>query len=52
SGDYTEARIRLMRFNQMYGVKKPSLQLMIQVERAAGNEALEKKYQKQLEKFS
>ncbi len=23
SGDYTEARIRLMRFNQMYGVKKP-----------------------------
>ncbi|MDW1995807.1 type IV pilus biogenesis/stability protein PilW [Vibrio sp. 299] len=37
SGDYTEARIRLMRFNQMYGVKKPSLQLMIQLERAAGN---------------
>ncbi|EGQ9713414.1 type IV pilus biogenesis/stability protein PilW [Vibrio alginolyticus] len=52
SGDYTEARIRLMRFNQMYGVKKPSLQLMIQLERAAGNEALEKKYQKQLENFS
>ncbi|EOX4840369.1 type IV pilus biogenesis/stability protein PilW [Vibrio alginolyticus] len=52
SGDYTEARIRLMRFNQMYGVKKPSLQLMIQLERAAVNEALEKKYQKQLEKFS
>ena len=52
SGDYTEARIRLMRFNQMYGVKKPSLQLMIQVERAAGNEALQKKYQKQLENFS
>ncbi|MBS9884353.1 type IV pilus biogenesis/stability protein PilW [Vibrio alginolyticus] len=52
SGDYTEARVRLMRFNQMYGVKKPSLQLMIQLERAAGNEALEKKYQKQLEKFS
>ncbi|MCQ9052701.1 type IV pilus biogenesis/stability protein PilW [Vibrio diabolicus] len=52
SGNYTEARIRLMRFNQMYGVKKPSLQLMIQLERAAGNEALEKKYQKQLERFS
>ncbi|EII3281209.1 MULTISPECIES: type IV pilus biogenesis/stability protein PilW [Vibrio] len=52
SGDYTEARIRLMRFNQMYGVKKPSLQLMIQLERAAGNEALQKKYQKQLENFS
>ncbi|HHX8509559.1 type IV pilus biogenesis/stability protein PilW [Vibrio sp. 1-2 (7-a)] len=52
NGNYTEARIRLMRFNQMYGVKKPSLQLMIQLERAAGNEALEKKYQKQLERFS
>ncbi|HHF3144984.1 TPA: type IV pilus biogenesis/stability protein PilW [Vibrio diabolicus] len=52
SGNYTEARIRLMRFNQMYGVKEPSLQLMIQLERAAGNEALEKKYQKQLERFS
>jgi len=52
SGNYTEARIQLMRFNQMYGVKKTSLQLMIQLEHAAGNEVLEKKYQKQLETFS
>ncbi|EGQ8308813.1 type IV pilus biogenesis/stability protein PilW [Vibrio parahaemolyticus] len=52
SGNFTDARIRLMRFNQMYGVKKPSLQLMIELERAAGNEALEKKYVKQLERMS
>ncbi|EDM61278.1 type IV pilus biogenesis/stability protein PilW [Vibrio parahaemolyticus AQ3810] len=52
SGNFTDARIRLMRFNQMYGVKKPSLQLMIELERAAGNEALEQKYVKQLERMS
>ncbi|APE83888.1 Type IV pilus (Tfp) assembly protein PilF [Vibrio parahaemolyticus] len=51
-GNFTDARIRLMRFNQMYGVKKPSLQLMIELERAAGNEALEQKYVKQLERMS
>ncbi|EGQ7947885.1 MULTISPECIES: type IV pilus biogenesis/stability protein PilW [Vibrio] len=52
SGNFTDARIRLMRFNQMYGVKKTSLQLMIELERAAGNEALEQKYVKQLERMS
>lgn len=52
SGNFTDARIRLMRFNQMYGVKKLSLQLMIELERAAGNEALEQKYVKQLERMS
>ncbi|HHY0430483.1 TPA: type IV pilus biogenesis/stability protein PilW [Vibrio parahaemolyticus] len=52
SGNFTDARIRLMRFNQMYSVKKPSLQLMIELERAAGNEALEQKYVKQLERMS
>jgi type IV pilus assembly protein PilF len=41
-----------MRFNQMYGVKKPSLRLMVELERAAGNEALEKKYQYQLDRMS
>mgnify|MGYP000182740002 CR=1 FL=1 len=51
-GQYTEARIRLMRFNQTYGMKKPSLQLMIELERAAGNEVLEQKYQKQLDLMS
>jgi len=52
SGNYTDARIRLMRFNQMYGVKKPSLRLMVELERAAGNDALEKKYQYQLDQIS
>lgn len=51
AGEYTDARIRLMRFNQMYGVKKPSLQLMLELERAAGNEALEQRYQKQLQQL-
>jgi type IV pilus assembly protein PilF len=52
SGNYTDARIRLMRFNQMYGVKKPSLRLMVELEGAAGNEALKKKYQTQLNRMS
>ncbi len=51
-GEYKEARIRLMRFNQTYGVKKTSLQLMVELERTVGNDALEKKYQKQLEQLS
>ncbi len=51
SGEYTEARIRLMRFNQMYGVKKSSLQLMIDLEHAAGNEPLELRYRKQMEQL-
>lgn len=51
SGNYTEARIRLMRFNQTYGIKKPSLQLMVELERAAGNDALEQKYQNQLDQL-
>ncbi|MGR5238878.1 type IV pilus biogenesis/stability protein PilW [Vibrio alfacsensis] len=52
SGNYTDARLRLMRFNQMYGVKALSLRLMVELERAAGNEALEQKYQKQLNQLS
>lgn len=52
SGNYTDARLRLMRFNQMYGVKRPSLQLMVELEREAGNKVLEQKYQKQLDKLT
>ncbi|MDV6251201.1 type IV pilus biogenesis/stability protein PilW [Vibrio sp. EA2] len=52
AGEFTDARIRLMRFNQMYGVKKPSLQLMVELERLAGNEALEQRYRTQLEQMS
>ncbi|MGR5321054.1 type IV pilus biogenesis/stability protein PilW [Vibrio sp. PNB22_2_2] len=52
SGNYTDARLRLMRFNQMYGVKRPSIQLMVELEREAGNRVLEQKYQKQLDKLT
>ncbi|MGR5192723.1 type IV pilus biogenesis/stability protein PilW [Vibrio rotiferianus] len=51
-GEYTDARIRLMRFHQTYGVKKPSLQLLVELERAAGNEALKEKYQQKLNSLS
>ncbi|MGR4991419.1 type IV pilus biogenesis/stability protein PilW [Vibrio sp. WZ-1] len=51
-GEYTDARIRLMRFHQTYGVKKPSLQLLVELERAAGNEALKEKYQQKLDSLS
>ncbi|MBR9873438.1 type IV pilus biogenesis/stability protein PilW [Vibrio sp. J1-1] len=51
SGDFTDARIRLMRFNQMYGVKKTSLKLMVELEHVAGNEALEQRYRTQLEQM-
>ncbi|MGY0613595.1 type IV pilus biogenesis/stability protein PilW [Vibrio sp. FJH11] len=51
AGEFTDARIRLMRFNQIYGVKKPALQLMLELERTAGNESLEQKYQRQLEQL-
>ncbi len=40
-----------MRFNQMYGVKKPSLKLMVELEREAGSEALEQRYKAQLEQM-
>jgi type IV pilus assembly protein PilF len=48
SGEYTEARLRLMRFHQRYGLQVPSLQLLVELEKRAGNHTLEKKYQKQL----
>ena len=51
-GEYTDARIRLMRFHQTYGLKKPSLQLMVELERAAGNDALKEKYQQKLDNLS
>ena len=40
-----------MRFNQMYGVKKMSLKLMVELERVAGNEALELRYKTQLDQM-
>ena len=49
---YTQARIRLMQFNQRYGNQKTSLQLLVELEKKAGNKALEKKYQAALDTFS
>lgn len=45
AGEYTQARIRLMSLNQRYGYQKASLKLLIELEKRAGNSALEQKYQ-------
>ncbi len=45
AGDYTPARLRLMDLNQRYGYQKSSLKLLIELEKRAGNSALEQKYQ-------
>ncbi|WP_394125831.1 type IV pilus biogenesis/stability protein PilW [Vibrio hepatarius] len=47
--EYTDARLRLLRFHQRYGVKKSSLNLLIELEQKAGNKALEDGYRRQLE---
>lgn len=41
AGDYTPARLRLMDLNQRYGYQKASLKLLIELEKRAGNSALE-----------
>lgn len=51
SGAYTEARLRLMQFHKRYGLRKPSLRLMVDLEQKAGNKALENKYRSELEKL-
>ncbi|CAE6945078.1 COG3063 Tfp pilus assembly protein PilF [Vibrio sp. B1REV9] len=51
-GNYADARLRLIRFNQVYGLSKPSLQLMIQLENKAGNDKLKHKYQQKLDNLS
>lgn len=43
-----DARIRLMKFSQMYGVKREALQLMVALEAKAGNQSLVEKYLNQL----
>ncbi|ENM3918546.1 type IV pilus biogenesis/stability protein PilW [Vibrio cholerae] len=52
AGDYTPARLRLMDLNQRYGYQKASLTLLIELEKRAGNSALEQKYQTLLNSFS
>ncbi|GHZ02766.1 type IV pilus biogenesis/stability protein PilW [Vibrio cholerae] len=52
AGDYTPARLRLMDLNQRYGYQKASLKLLIELEKRAGNSALEQKYQTLLKSLS
>ncbi|HHY0324023.1 TPA: type IV pilus biogenesis/stability protein PilW [Vibrio cholerae] len=52
AGDYTPARLRLMNLNQRYGYQKASLKLLIELEKRAGNSALEQKYQTLLNSLS
>ncbi|GIB58620.1 type IV pilus biogenesis/stability protein PilW [Vibrio cholerae] len=52
AGDYTPARLRLMDLNQRYGYQKASLKLLIELEKRAGNSALEQKYQTLLNSLS
>jgi type IV pilus assembly protein PilF len=50
-GNYKEARVRLMRFHQRFGIKKTSLNLLANLEAKAGNHGLEQKYRKKLEQM-
>ncbi|WP_277207555.1 type IV pilus biogenesis/stability protein PilW [Vibrio misgurnus] len=52
AGDYAPARLRLMTLNQRYGYQKASLRLLIELEKRAGNPALEQKYQALLASIS
>ena len=47
--EFTDARIRLMKLHQRYGLRKPSLLLLIELETKANNPALKEKYQRQLD---
>ncbi|MFA0194832.1 type IV pilus biogenesis/stability protein PilW [Vibrio artabrorum] len=49
--DYNNARLRLFKFHQRYGYQVPSLKILIELERKAGNRALQQKYQSQLDKL-
>ncbi len=48
---YQQARLRLLKFHQTYGVKQSSLRLLAELERQAGNPAIEKKYRVRLEEM-
>jgi type IV pilus assembly protein PilF len=49
--EYTDARLKLLRFNQRYGVKKSSLNLLIELEQKTGNKSLEDRYRRRLEQL-
>lgn len=52
SGQYKQARLRLMQYHQRFGVKKASLKLLADLEEKAGNSALEQKYRTKLEQMT
>ncbi|PMM55715.1 type IV pilus biogenesis/stability protein PilW [Vibrio splendidus] len=49
--DYNDARLRLFKFHQRYGYQVPSLKILIELERKAGNNALQEKYQSKLDEL-
>lgn len=49
--DYNDARLRLFKFHQRYGYQVPSLKILIELERKAGNSALQEKYQSKLDEL-
>ncbi|MEL0608349.1 type IV pilus biogenesis/stability protein PilW [Vibrio atlanticus] len=49
--DYNDARLRLFKFHQRYGYQVPSLKILIELERKAGNSALQEKYQIKLDEL-
>lgn len=44
SGEFSQARVRLLQFHQNHGYQKASLHLLANLERRAGNKRLEQKY--------
>ncbi|MEZ9654584.1 type IV pilus biogenesis/stability protein PilW [Vibrio splendidus] len=49
--EYNDARLRLLKFHQRYGYQIPSLQILIELEKKAGNRALQQKYQSKLDEL-
>ncbi|MDH6026588.1 type IV pilus biogenesis/stability protein PilW [Vibrio splendidus] len=49
--EYNDARLRLFQFHQRYGYQIPSLQILVELEKKAGNRALQQKYQSKLDEL-
>lgn len=49
--EYSDARLRLFKFHQRYGYQIPSLQILVELEKKAGNRALQQKYQSKLDEL-
>ncbi len=50
SGEFSQARVRLVKFQNEFGYQKASLKLLAELEKRTGNTMLEKKYRALLEK--